>query len=861
MTRIGPYRVLEPLGRGGMGEVLLAYDDRLDRRVAIKRIRPDAGITPERRERFRREARISARLNHPAVVQIYDVLTEGDVESIVMEYVEGTDLHALLGRGPLDVEQTVRLARQLADGLDAAHRQGIVHRDLKAENVLVTASGQAKITDFGIAKRLLAHASESDESLTQGDTVLGTCRAMSPEQARGAPVDHRTDLFAFGVLLYEALAGISPFKGDNALATLQRVVHHRQPPLREANPAVPESLSALVDSLLEKDPVLRPRSAGQVRRALDEIAQAAAATQATTQETVLGTIQEPDEETLREAALAEAGRAGAPPVRRRLRLAVLLLTLAGLAAAGAYLAMPRTAAPPLYVGVLRPEIGGGNREAEILAVGVRIALLKGLVSLEGISPQGFDEVDAAAGSPQQIARTVSVDEIVRSRLDCRPEACRIALDRLRADGGVRRSVRFEVPTDDLSVAASVVAQNLRQVYGDHRIRRGTAEFAVSGPDLAEYLRLRAALSAHAPLGSVLQGLDTICARAPRFVDACVLEAEVLRRRFLSSRSPDDLRRAFRLIGDARRVAPDDPAPLVTLVDLALDGNQPALAEQTLADLQALNPGDARVLERRSRLLSSQGRPEEALAMLRKAAQLQPSAKRLRYLAENEFKLGHIPEARRDLDLLLQRSPGDISGLTLLASIEMSSGDLNRAFQIFRGLLERSERSPGLVQLSNFGLTCFLLGRYEEAAATFRRILASEPNNPLYTLNLADACFLLGKRAEAEGLYRRVVELIENDPAAAGTQFLTVKAQALAHLGRGPQAVDAVQEALRLAPDQGPVAYEAAVVYALVGEEESALVNVEKALRLGFEPRWFSFPWFDPLRKRPEWQMLLARPRD
>jgi serine/threonine-protein kinase len=856
MTRIGPYRVLERLGHGGMGEVFLAYDDRLDRRVAIKRIRPDAGTTPERRERFRREARISARLNHPAIVQIYDILTEDDLESIVMEYVDGTDLHALLVHGPLDVERTVRLARQLAGGLDAAHRLGIVHRDLKAENVLVTASGQAKIADFGIAKRLLAQGSESsegEESLTRGDTVLGTCRTMSPEQSRGEPVDHRSDLFAFGVLLYEALTGVSPFQAENALATLHRVIHHRQTPVRQLNPAVPERLSLLVDDLLQKDLALRPRSAGEVRRDLDGIADDAAATQGT----ALGTVQgEPAE---------KAPEAPAPPVRRRRLLAASILVLAALAAGGGYLidrAVPRTAAPPLYVGVLRPEIGGGGtREAGILAAGVRIALLKGLVSLEGISPQGFDEVDAAAGSPQQIARAVSVDEIVLSRLDCRPEACRVALDRLRgADGSVRRSARFEVPTDDLSVAASVVAQNLRQLYGDHRVRPGGADFAVSGPDLAEFLKLRAALDAHAPLGSVLQGLDTICARSPRFIDACVLEAEVLRRRFLGSRSPDDLRRAFRLLGDARRLAPDDPAPLVILVDLALAGNQPALAEQTLADLQALNPGDARVLERRSRLLASQGRQEEALATMRKAAQLQPSAKRLCNLAETELKLGHIPEARRDIDLLLQRAPGDISGLTLLALIEMSSGDLNRAFQIFRGLVDRSDRSPGLVQLSNFGLTCFLLGRYAEAEAAFRRILASEPNNPLYTLNLADACLLRGKRAEAEDLYRRVVALIENDAAAAGAQFLTVKAQALAHLGRGPQAVDAVQEALRLAPDQGPVAYEAAVVYALVGEEESALVNVEKALRLGFEPRWFTFPWFDPLRKRPDFQILLSRPR-
>jgi serine/threonine protein kinase len=265
---IGPYRVLQRLGAGGMGEVFLAYDDRLDRNVAIKRIRPEAGTSPERRERFRREARISARLNHPAIARIYDILTDGELEHIVMEHVEGTDLSALVERGPLDAHRVLGLARQLAEGLDAAHRQGIVHRDFKAENVLVTPEGQAKIVDFGIAKQLLA---KTEESLTRENAVLGTYRTMSPEQARGEPVDHRTDLFAFGVLLYEALTGRSPFEAENALATLNRVIHHRQTPVREVNPAVPEKLSVLVDNLLEKNPALRPRSAGQVRRELESI--------------------------------------------------------------------------------------------------------------------------------------------------------------------------------------------------------------------------------------------------------------------------------------------------------------------------------------------------------------------------------------------------------------------------------------------------------------------------------------------------------------------------------------------------------------------------------------------------------------
>lgn len=269
LETIGPYRLLRRIGAGGMGEVFLAYDERLDRRVAIKRIRPETGDRIERRRRFRREARLAARLSHPAIVQVHDILYEGGLDHIVMEYVEGKTLRDMADRGPLEVRQVLELARELADGLDAAHRQGIVHRDLKTENVLVTPFGQPKITDFGIAKRFLSEGDE--ESLTDDGTVIGTCRSMSPEQARGEPVDHRTDLFAFGVLLHELLTGISPFAAENRLATLNRVIHLRQRPVRELEPAVPEELSHLVDRLLAKDARLRPQSAGQVHRELRQL--------------------------------------------------------------------------------------------------------------------------------------------------------------------------------------------------------------------------------------------------------------------------------------------------------------------------------------------------------------------------------------------------------------------------------------------------------------------------------------------------------------------------------------------------------------------------------------------------------------
>ncbi|HEV7503433.1 MAG TPA: protein kinase [Thermoanaerobaculia bacterium] len=269
LGRIGPYQVLKRIGVGGMGEVFLAYDSRLDRKVAIKRIRPGPQVTAVSRERFRREARLAARLSHSAIVQVYDILEEDESEYIVMEYVEGMTLHDQVRRGPMDVRAAVELARELAAGLDTAHRQGIIHRDLKTENVLISTSGGAKILDFGIAKRLL---DSEESSLTAESSILGTFRAMSPEQARGAPVAPSTDLFALGVLLYEALTGTSPFEGESQVSTLSRVILHRQEPVHKLNPAIPWQLSKLIDRLLEKTAALRPGSAAEVRRELEEIA-------------------------------------------------------------------------------------------------------------------------------------------------------------------------------------------------------------------------------------------------------------------------------------------------------------------------------------------------------------------------------------------------------------------------------------------------------------------------------------------------------------------------------------------------------------------------------------------------------------
>ena len=262
IEKIGPYRVYERLGVGGMGEVYKAYDDRLDRWVAIKRIRPDREDSEDNRERFKREARATARLNHPSIVHLYGIFQEDESDCIVMEYVEGKSLDTILSEHPLDPLRVASLGHEIASGLAEAHSSGILHRDLKAENIIITSRGRAKILDFGLAKPILRD--ELDPVLTGKGQLVGTSRAMSPEYVSGEPVDHRSDLFSLGVLLYECLTGHSPFKAHNTLATLKQVMLHKQPSIVELDAKVPRELSDLIDRLLAKDPNDRPQSAHEV---------------------------------------------------------------------------------------------------------------------------------------------------------------------------------------------------------------------------------------------------------------------------------------------------------------------------------------------------------------------------------------------------------------------------------------------------------------------------------------------------------------------------------------------------------------------------------------------------------------------
>ena len=255
---ISHYRILHRLGAGGMGEVYLAQDTKLDRQVAIKFLPAELAADEHARRRLIAEARAAAKLDHPHICTIHEVGEEDGRCFIVMQYVEGETLATMIERQPIELREALDIAVQMADALAEAHSRGIVHRDIKPQNVMITARGQVKVLDFGLAKivqqkSLAESTAETESLLTEPGMIIGTVPYMSPEQVRGETLDDRSDIFSFGAVMYEMLSGHQPFAAESAAATFSAILTRELPPLARYSKEVPAELERIVNKALRKD--------------------------------------------------------------------------------------------------------------------------------------------------------------------------------------------------------------------------------------------------------------------------------------------------------------------------------------------------------------------------------------------------------------------------------------------------------------------------------------------------------------------------------------------------------------------------------------------------------------------------------
>jgi serine/threonine-protein kinase len=864
--RIGPYRVLERLGAGGMGEVYLADDPRLARHVALKRVSAAVTDSTAARERLHREARAAARLTHPNIAGVHDIVEHEGESHIVMEYVPGETLAARLRRGPLTPEQALAIGAQLADALADAHGHHVIHRDLKPSNVQITPEGRVKVLDFGVSAMMLDAGAgwRADLPLTAARTLVGTPGYIAPELRLGHEADARSDIYSLGVVLGE-MVGLgriqpAPDLSKDDLET-QVAAQLRE---REQTSAAADALARIIASAAAFTPQQRYQSAAplarDIRAALDDLSQ-------DDTRSVISPM---------------------PPSRRvrgRLRRLVLPGAVAVVALVIALLVRlvqrdgPQSPTPAVpTVAVLPFSAAAADREASDVALGLSAVLTASVARLDGLNVIGHSAVAATLRGerdPAATGRELGATHLVDGDVQRSGERLQVVITLLAArTNQVIWSGDYAGVREELFDLQRRAAAGLTEAFGTSRlvsreaaasVRDRLAGSTTVGPDaLAVYAQGRRYLERPDVAGNVQRAIgafETAVTQEPQFGLAWAALGEARWARYAETKEPAYTDAARDALIEALRLDPEQPAVHYALAMLYRGTGRADDAMAQLRQSIERHPASDAAHRLLGELLVGAGRIEEGLAELREAIRLRPDYwQNHASLGLGYYDAGRYDEAAGAFTRLVQLQPDNAWGYQMLGTVYHAQDRLEDALRCYE---TANGISPTATAFNNIGTIHYWNGRFDRALAAYLESDRLRPNWPSTRMNLADTYRRLGDDAAAVRSLDAAVAGADRALAVnqADAASLALRALCRVKLGDRAGALADAERAIEMPAADSQVFYRAAATFARAGEHRRALAALDRALSYGYSASVARRDEsFDPLRGLAEFDRALSRPR-
>jgi serine/threonine protein kinase/tetratricopeptide (TPR) repeat protein len=850
--RLGQYEILGALGAGGMGEVYSARDPVLGRKVAIKVLPVRLSDDVETLARFTHEARSASSLNHPNIVTIHDINTEGGRPYIVMEYIDGRDLRSYVTDESLNARKTLDIAAQIAEGLAAAHEHGIVHRDLKPENVMVTKDGFVKILDFGLAK--MTRPAEHDDVTaelnlpgTTPGTILGTVGYMSPEQATGKPLDSRSDQFALGAILYELATGKPAFDAPNAIDTLSAILHEDPPRIQGINPKAPEPFCWIVERLLSKDPNERYASTREVAHELRALStQIAANTSADS----LWSIRHlpPARRTRRRKTIAVAS-------------AIALVVLATLGYT-MWRFIPRAnAQDKKYVAVMRFKDLSGDPNGQFVVDGLAETLASRLAHFPSVQVMRPSTELLASTDFAKVARDLGANVALTGSMQRDRDQFRVNFRVLDVAHGTEKGDVIDGPIANLFLIEDQLAASVASTLqlGPAAFRATPADNTISHRRFLEALGHLRRYDSEPEVDSGIKILQELGEKSTSASVQAALGRAYLYK-FQLTHDPKWAVPATAACERAVNADPQNPDVHVTLGDLRRQTGKYAEAVGEYNATLAQEPNNADAFLGLAETYTAAGNVKEAEAAYLKAIELRPNYWG-GYSKLGAFYLSHgrPQDAARRFDKVVQMVPDNVRGYNNLGAAYEQMGRYDEAIRLFTRSISIT---PTDQAYSNLGTCYYFLGRYTDAAAAFLKATQLSPKKYSYWANLGDAYrWSAGTDSRAAGAYDQAIKLAQDElrlnPANAGVRARL--AECLAKQGRSAEAASELTKALATDSSNVGIMYRAAIVENARGDTEKAVNWLRKAIRAGYDRNEVERdPEFALLRDSNSYKQAFAR---